>query len=339
MASIHVNSSSCPANSICEKCSNDLAHIICIAVIVFCGLLCNFLLLYGVCKSWKKKKSADKVCIFNYCISNIVAIMGGLPLRIVLITYYDDQLMCDMVVKVKSLEECFWVGSTFVSMAMMAVIAFDRFEALTKFPHQRKLNIKKSIIVAAFLWCIALSVGIVLYITFPTLCRFQRDDIQTPAKRGLPRIVKQIVIVLLMGCSCERCARYLTLATKRIHQHRKQINSVLGHSLASVEVSFTKSVLVFCVSNSVLVVPLIAVSVVFGARPDIQMKCFSQWISTMLYLAVVYSPLIYFTVDKRMRVQLVRGWSVKVGERNQISSQTGLSSEKRQTSSQSVQKK
>lgn len=269
-----------------------------------CGILSNVLLVYATYKTWKQKKTPDKICILNFALSNILVCIVGLPLRLVLLVYYGDTLMCDTVRNVQGLEDSCWAMCLLVSMSTFAVIAFDRFEVLTKFPHQRKLDVNKSVIVIGVLWSICFVVAAIFYTTFPSQCRLEAAKRTPDKRRGAPRIIKQAVMVFLVGLSCERCARYLILAAKTIRQQREQINNTLGHRLADVEVTFTKNVIAFCLGNVIFAAPLVVTSVVVGVAHDVNLRCPAQWIATSVYLGFANAPMIYFSVDRRMRNQL-----------------------------------
>jgi hypothetical protein len=69
-----------------RPCTAIPVHLTYVSLICVLGVVSNIILLYADYKEWKKSKTPDKVLVFNLAISNIIAVLVGLPFHAVLVS-------------------------------------------------------------------------------------------------------------------------------------------------------------------------------------------------------------------------------------------------------------
>ncbi|KAJ7379645.1 hypothetical protein OS493_014041 [Desmophyllum pertusum] len=124
------------------KCSAVDIHVFLFGVTGHVGIIGHLLLLWFAIEEWLKRKTADRLLVLNLSITNLLVLLPGIPIHLMFLRTTSVDLLCShfqstpMLFK-RGLES----ACDLVNIATFVLISFNRREALTKLPHQRKLNI------------------------------------------------------------------------------------------------------------------------------------------------------------------------------------------------------
>jgi heme/copper-type cytochrome/quinol oxidase subunit 2 len=114
-------------------------------------------------------------------------------------------------------------------LATFGVIGFDRYEALTKFAHQRTLTIRKTVLVVCLVWMSAIVVVIVFCTILPSNCiYFYKPFRHSSYQPHNSRYKVAITLVWITASCCISTCYYLLFTEVRIRNHRHEINTMFG---------------------------------------------------------------------------------------------------------------
>lgn len=286
-------------------CPGTAVHLIYISVIWAVGVIGNILLLYADYKEWKKRKTPDKVLILNLATSNVAALLVSLPLHAVVSANYRDYLLCTGSIfyyySGQFLSLILW---NFVTLGTLVVIGIDRYEALTKFPHQRTLDVKRSIFAITLVWLCSIAVVVLFTVTWPTQCT---SPFATPRQviqenKTPYHAIRITTISIWITVCCTVSCTALLLAAKRIRKHRQEINTMFGPVQAAAQISFTNGVIALSLCYIILWIPFgISTALLSSDKHNTTYICLKLWTNSSCYLSFSLLPCIYFIVDNRLR--------------------------------------
>lgn len=284
-----------------STCPEPEVHLALLATLLLTGTVANILLLLFVKKEWKKSKTPDKILIVNLAVADILGLVVGVPLKVTTILNMDSFFQCDLrhlgMVQFATQATCH-----FANLGTLAVVSRDRFDALTKFPHERLLTLKRARFVVVGLWFLSVLSG-TLTVTGPM-------ELSCPAIDNLPSqtsgaVIGRILIVSVWMCVCiTLTCHWLSSAARRIRKHRQQIQEMFGGRQALMEVRFTKTVAACSVTYLLFWLPCGIAVFVWGVLGSAS-HCFVLWTNSLEYTSFAAMPLIYMAMDRRLNLAVL----------------------------------
>jgi hypothetical protein len=138
----------------------------------------------------------------------------------------------------------FIICTRLCSVATLGIIGLDRYEALTKFAHQRLLTVKKSSVAICLVWVCSLITVL-------------SSSLLTNSKN---RTGSTVIISTWIFICCAVTILSLLFAARKIRKHRQQIVEMFGPRQAQAEIKFTKSVIGLCLCYGVFLLPHLTVA-------------------------------------------------------------------------------
>ena len=283
-----------------SQCSETDIHLtLSVAILVF-GLLANTQLLIFAINQLKLRKTPDKVLILNLATVDIAALSMCLPMHI------NDITKGSVDPSHYNIQICHW-GFTlllvffFSNLSTLATIAIDRFEALTRFQHQRKFRIKTAAYGAFAIWALSLAVAMVTCreqaTTVPFCAYVSETGFATVYKDLIARVV--IITVFVTTC-CSVITQFLLLATRHIRKHRNKMEEMFGPREGQQKIDFTKICIAFSFAYIMTWVPFGVVATVYTFLPSHWTFCAYQWTKLLAFNCFVIIPIVYMIMDKRV---------------------------------------
>ena len=282
------------------QCSRTDVHLtLSIAILVF-GLLANTQLLIFAINQLKLRKTPDKVLILNLATVDIVALSVCLPMHI------NDITKGSMDPSQYNIQICHW-GFTlllvffFSNLSTLATIAIDRFEALTRFQHQRKFRTRTAVYATFALWTLSLAVAMAICREQPTtvpFCAYGSGTSFTTVYKDL--IARVVIIAIFVATCCNVFTQFLLLAARHIRKHRNQMEEMFGPREGQQKIDFTKICIAFSFAYIVTWVPYGVVATVYTFLPSHWTFCAYQWTKLLAFVCFVVIPIVYMIMDKRV---------------------------------------
>ncbi|EDO37489.1 predicted protein [Nematostella vectensis] len=315
--------------TLAPTCDAILGRILYLSIIAVVTVAANILLGFTVNIEWKHQRSPDKILIFNLILANLATLLITLPMEAALVADFEHYINCSRPQTILLFDVTFDLKTAcnFVTLATLALIGFDRYEALTKFPHQRKLDVKLACISAAAIWGAA--VAVVTFVSVGPLkyhCIILGEDKEVNKAFVTARIA---VITIWTTVCCTVETQFFRLAAVHIKTHREAIHAMFGHKQTVENISFTFSSIALSFAFIVAWVPYgIVVAILSRRENSVSNICLELWVQTFTYISAGLAPLIYLFMDKRLKTnfkQMFKGsWSPSDSNRTQSFSSTTL---------------
>ena len=283
-----------------NQCSETNIHLtLSVAILVF-GLLANTQLLIFAINQLKLRKTPDKVLILNLATVNLVALAVCLPMHI------NDMAEGSVDPSHYNIQICHW-GFTlllvffFSNLSTLATIAIDRFEALTRFEHQRKFRFKTAVYGTFAIWTLSLAVAMVTcreQATTVPFCAYASETSFATVYKDL--IARVLIITLFVSTCCSVITHFLLLAARHIRKHRNKMEEMFGPREGQQKIDFTKICIAFSFAYIMTWVPYGVVSTAYTFLPSYWTFCAYQWTKLLAFACFVIIPIVYMIMDKRV---------------------------------------
>ncbi|XP_048577436.1 uncharacterized protein LOC125559786 [Nematostella vectensis] len=261
---------------------------------------------------WAQNKSADKILIFNLMMSCLVMLVG-LFLHIIAIINMDLFLACDSTIySVYKFRNSTYISAILATLATLVAIGYDRFEALTKFPGQRKLTVSLSWALAILTWGVTTAVAVILY-RGPLEPKCDKKCVKPDLTLAISSnhanahlLGRALMVSAYIFICCVLTVTSLLRATWAIRRHHQQIEAMYGVMRARKEVDFTKVCAAIMVTYILMWSPSALSQVVRSSRPSLRTLCANYWLTSLAFSSALLVPVIYITLDKRLWKGLTR---------------------------------
>ncbi|EDO32502.1 predicted protein [Nematostella vectensis] len=280
-------------------------HVGFLVAIGMSALIANIILGYATHRIWTLRKSSDKILIFNLVASSLV-MLAGIPMQCLTIMNLDNYLVCNTSTYAVYLSRIvIHYAASFSTLATLNMIGYDRYEALTKFPAQRKLTITRSCVFVALAWGVSVFLATLLFYgptkpicTQMCLARDLSVAYENPnSRRSLVRVV--IISVYIASC-CNCTIASLLKATWAVRSHRQRIEAMYGDVRAQAEVDFTKVCAAIALTYILTWFPG-GISRMFRShKPSLTSLCVNFWSNSLSFSSALLIPVIYIVFDKRL---------------------------------------
>lgn len=284
------------------KCSAVDIQVTLFGVTGYVGLIGHLLLLWFAIEEWLKKKTADRLLVLNLSITNLLVLLPGIPIHLMYLRTTNVDLLCShfqstpMLFK-RGLES----ACDLVNIATFVLISFNRREALTKLPHQRKLNIPLTCALIAVAWVLSIVV-VVLVTVLPWL--------NTCIYKDYPFIPLSVVICVWNVGGCVSSTYNFTKAVSDYRKRQREIVLKFGPGRAAGKIQFTKTCTVFNVVYMLTWLPH-GISRVYFWQVSFMVAewfCWMYWLKSVTYLRYVSIAVIYMGMDKRFGSFCSKKW-------------------------------
>lgn len=280
--------------------SNFLAYL---AWVIFgVEVISNLLFLYFVLRKLAKGKRNDKVLLLNIIISNYLSLFGSLPGEVLarghVVRLFQNYCIFFTIVNFVAL---------FTNIISMSVVCYDRYESVVKFPGQRRLSFRKTMLVIALGWFLSST------LVSAVMCGFFVAESQgyyicqthnKKARSSSAVISFFATIVLVTVCitiSCQVIRRSLSAIHTKLKKHRLEAERVLGMAKTVKEISSKKQAFAMVLTYSLCWIPF-GVAAILTAFDVIEFySCIYFGCEIGTYASTAATALVYFAMDKRFR--------------------------------------
>ena len=280
--------------------------------IISTGLLGNSVVIHFVRRDLRSRKSPDKVLLLCISINNMLACNVSLPLHYLDVEFFGllplslhtANALC--FVKLYSLFTCLGVG-----YLTLAVLCYDRYEAITKFPQQRLLTYEIA------LRAILMIIAVVLVSTMATMSGFILDiKSENTLSEGIERRVGikegeatrssdiALVVLTTVWITTANIVSLwnLFLVDRRLRKHIKSVRNTLGNQSTVKEVRMVHTAWFFVITYSCVWIPFGVSRTMKNIYPySPSVNCYYITTYTLSYLTFSLIPFLYIIADKRIK--------------------------------------
>lgn len=299
------------------QCPGRLTVSVLTFVIIITGIFGNALVIHFVRFDIKRRKTPDRVLLLQMSIINLLACLISLPLHYVDIVHMGHISLslntCSTLCFIKLFTLCLCLG---VSYGTLALLCYERYEAITKFPQQRILNFNEAVLAALAV------LAVVFVSTLLTMCGYIVDiqhgktvceslyeitgsvDSERNFYTNIALIVLNTIFIVISNCLCFTWLFYTDL---KIRNHIESVRSTLGDQSVVKETRMVRSALAFAVMYSIVWIPFGIARALRNAIPDSpSISCFYLTTFTISYSSFSIVSYIYLFFDKRVKDLFVK---------------------------------
>jgi hypothetical protein len=193
----------------------------------------------------------------------------------------------------------------------LAVLCYDRYEAITKFPQQKLLtyDIAQKVswaIIMAILVCYLSSMSgyVIGFHSGKTIC--EGLQLRSMGEQGTAGKVSNIALIVVTAIwiiiASTVCFWNLFLVDRKLRHHMDSVRSTLGNQSAVKEVRLVYSALSFAITYSVVWIPFGISRSLRNINPSsTSINCFYISAFSCSYITFSLIPFLYIITDKRIK--------------------------------------
>lgn len=295
------NSFASNKTQISSTCSAVNAHVTFNIATLVLGLLANSQLCFFSVKQLKAGKTPDKVLILSLATVDVVALIICVPMHTNVLILESKTSISQQFIDI-----CHWEFSLllilfFYNLLTLATIAVDRFEALTRFAHQRKFRTKTAIYATGVIGIIAIVIGKLTSrekATTVPFCSYALSGTFAVVYKDL--IARVAVITVVVNILCTVISRCLIRAARYIRKHRSEMEAMFGPREKQRKIDFTKTCIAFSCAYIMTWAPFGITATIYTFSQTKLAFCAYQWAHSVSFVCFLIIPLIYMISDKRV---------------------------------------